>query len=74
MRLLKHYEPYNFYLPLGSLNREVRGARRRSGAARVGRTARARQRRSADRPAEVEYKCGMFMVLPFYFIPGPAKH
>lgn len=27
-----------------------------------------------DRPAEVEYKCGMFMVLPFYFIPGPAKH
>lgn len=27
-----------------------------------------------DRPSEVEYKCGMFMVLPFYFILVAAKH
>jgi hypothetical protein len=27
-----------------------------------------------DRPPEVEYKCGMFMVLPFYFTLVPAKH
>lgn len=36
-RLLKHYEPYNFYLPLGSLNRrEKRDSSRRSGAVRAG--------------------------------------
>lgn len=64
-----------FLSPSGILNRlEELGSRRRFGA--EGTRARHGSERDAAfaRTAEVEYKCGMFMVLPFYFIRVAAKH
>lgn len=68
-RLLKHHEQYFFISPL-----YLRGTRRRSGAVRKRYKHTRVKEKKLSTGSEVEYKCGMFMVLPFYFILVPAKH